>query len=90
LASHKSDDVRAALAAILQAAVPDSVTGVSGHGHQTETAARLTILPAIARDDSERLSRLECEAKVLASLNHGKIAAIYGLVDPPSRGFAPP
>jgi eukaryotic-like serine/threonine-protein kinase len=36
-------------------------------------------LPDALADDPDRLARLEREAKVLASLNHPHIAAIYGL-----------
>jgi eukaryotic-like serine/threonine-protein kinase len=36
-------------------------------------------LPAAFADDPDRLSRLQREAKVLASLNHPNIAQIYGL-----------
>src|SRR5882672_7056684 len=39
----------------------------------------LKFLPASLSSDPERLARLEREAKVLASLNHPGIAAIYGL-----------
>ncbi len=39
----------------------------------------LKFLPASFGDDAERLARFEREAKVLASLNHPNIAAIYGL-----------
>ncbi len=38
----------------------------------------IKILPAAFAADAERLSRFEREAKVLASLNHPNIAAIYG------------
>ena len=38
----------------------------------------IKILPAEFAGDPERLARFEREAKVLASLNHTNIAAIYG------------
>ncbi|HUJ50764.1 MAG TPA: protein kinase [Bryobacteraceae bacterium] len=39
----------------------------------------LKILPAAFASDSGRMARFELEAKVLASLNHPNIAAIYGV-----------
>ncbi len=39
----------------------------------------IKILPAAFTSDPERLARFEREARVLASLNHPKIAAIYGV-----------
>src|SRR6201993_1098109 len=39
----------------------------------------IKVLPASVARDSERLSRFQREAQVLASLNHARIAAIYGL-----------
>jgi serine/threonine protein kinase len=39
----------------------------------------LKVLPAAVVNDSERLTRFQREAQVLASLNHPNIAAIYGL-----------
>ena len=39
----------------------------------------IKVLPAEFASDPERLARFEREAKVLASLNHPNIAAIYGL-----------
>ncbi len=39
----------------------------------------LKILPEAFASDAERLARFEREAKVLASLNHPNIGAIYGL-----------
>jgi serine/threonine-protein kinase len=41
----------------------------------------LKILPPAFAADSERMDRFKREAKVLASLNHPNIAAIYGLED---------
>ena len=38
----------------------------------------IKVLPAAFADDSERLSRFEREARVLATLNHPNIAQIYG------------
>ena len=39
----------------------------------------IKVLPEAVAEDSERLARFEREAKVLASLNHPNIAAIYAL-----------
>src|SRR3990172_1892389 len=39
----------------------------------------LKVLPEAFARDAERMARFEREAKVLASLNHPNIAAIYGL-----------
>jgi serine/threonine-protein kinase len=39
----------------------------------------IKVLPQAFTSDAERLSRFEREAKVLASLNHPNVAAIYGL-----------
>ncbi len=39
----------------------------------------IKVLPAALAQDPERLARFEREAKVLASLNHPNIAAIYGV-----------
>jgi hypothetical protein len=41
----------------------------------------LKVLPEAFSRDTDRMARFEREAKVLASLNHPKIAAIYGLED---------
>ena len=41
----------------------------------------LKVLPEAFTSDPDRLIRFEREAKVLASLNHPNIAAIYGLED---------
>jgi serine/threonine protein kinase len=38
----------------------------------------IKVLPADFADDQDRLARFEREAKLLASLNHANIAAIYG------------
>lgn len=39
----------------------------------------IKVLPAAFADDPDRMARFEREAKVLASLNHPNIAAIYGI-----------
>ena len=39
----------------------------------------IKVLPEAFAHDAERLSRFQREAKMLASLNHPNIAAIYGL-----------
>jgi eukaryotic-like serine/threonine-protein kinase len=39
----------------------------------------LKVLPEAFGRDAERMTRLEREAKVLASLNHPNIASIYGI-----------
>src|SRR4051812_38037553 len=39
----------------------------------------LKVLPEDVADDPDRLSRLQREAQLLASLNHPKIAQVYGL-----------
>jgi serine/threonine protein kinase len=41
----------------------------------------IKILPRTVKDDSDRLARFEREARVLASLNHPHIGAIFGLED---------
>src|SRR6202022_3771551 len=48
----------------------------------------LKVLPEPFAADSERMARFEREAKVLASLNHPNVAAIYGLEESNS-GRAP-
>src|SRR5438034_846105 len=44
-------------------------------------------LPEAFSHDSERVARFEREARVLASLNHPHIAAIYGLEESGGRKF---
>jgi eukaryotic-like serine/threonine-protein kinase len=45
----------------------------------------LKVLPRAFSDDPHRLARFEREARVLASLNHPNIGAIYGLADETGR-----
>jgi Tol biopolymer transport system component len=47
----------------------------------------IKVLPEAFAHDPERLSRFQREAKILASLNHPNIAAIYGLEDCASRNY---
>jgi eukaryotic-like serine/threonine-protein kinase len=46
----------------------------------------IKILPPAVASDSERLKRFEREARLLASLNHPNIGAIYGLESLPAGG----
>ncbi|HEV8384089.1 MAG TPA: serine/threonine-protein kinase, partial [Candidatus Acidoferrales bacterium] len=45
----------------------------------------IKVLPHAFAQDTERLARFEREARLLASLNHPNIAAIYGIEE--SNGF---
>ena len=47
----------------------------------------IKVLPEAFAHDSERLSRFQREAKMLASLNHPNIAAIYGLEEDAGRNY---
>ena len=47
----------------------------------------IKVLPEDFATDPERLARFEREAKLLASLNHANIAAIYGLEDEGEQRF---
>src|SRR5438132_182834 len=55
--------------------------GVVFRGHDTKLLrdVALKVLPDHFADDPDRLSRLQREAQLLASLNHPNIAQIYGL-----------
>jgi len=46
----------------------------------------IKVLPAPFAADPGRLARFEREAQLLASVNHGNIAHVYGLVDLPPEG----
>jgi len=47
----------------------------------------LKFLPVAFAGDPERMSRFEREARLLASLNHPNIAAIYGLEQAEGKRF---
>src|SRR5215475_2250429 len=47
----------------------------------------IKLLPAAFAQDAERIARFEREARVLASLNHPNIAAIYGLEESGGQRF---
>ena len=47
----------------------------------------IKVLPDVFATDQERLARFEREAKVLASLNHPNIAAIYGVEEADGKRF---
>ena len=49
------------------------------HDMRLNRDVALKVLPEAFARDSQRMARFEREAKVLASLNHPNIAAIYGL-----------
>jgi serine/threonine protein kinase len=66
----------------------DAPIGVGGMGevyraNDSKLGRRvaLKVLPEAFARDAERLARFQREAKVLASLNHPNIAAIYGIED---------
>ena len=50
-----------------------------GHDTKLERDVAIKVLPEAFARDPERVARFKREAKVLASLNHNNIAAIYGL-----------
>ena len=47
----------------------------------------IKVLPEAFAHDPQRLSRFQREAKLLASLNHPNIAAIYGLEEDASKSY---
>jgi len=46
----------------------------------------IKVLPELFSSDADRLARFQREAKLLASLNHPNIAAVFGLHETPSTG----
>jgi len=65
-----------------------SLLGVGGMGEvyrardtKLERDVAIKVLPHALASDPDRLARFEREARVLASLNHPHIAAIYGFED---------
>lgn len=47
----------------------------------------IKVLPPSFREDPERMARFEREAKILASLNHANIGAVYGLEQDDTQQF---
>ncbi len=56
-----------------------------GHDTRLDREVALKFLPPELTGDRERLSRFEREARLLASLQHANIAAVYGLEE--AEGF---
>ncbi len=63
--------------------------GIVYEAEDTKLARKVAIkvLPDIFALDPERMARFEREAKVLASLNHSNIAAIYGVEETDGKHF---
>jgi serine/threonine protein kinase/Tol biopolymer transport system component len=63
--------------------------GVVYRAEDSKLARRVAIkvLPEAFTADAERLARFEREARILASLNHPNIAAIYGVEEADGRRF---
>ena len=63
--------------------------GVVYRAHDTtlDRQVAIKVLPEAFPGDPERMARFEREAKLLASLNHSNIAAIYGLEESGGTNF---
>jgi serine/threonine-protein kinase len=63
--------------------------GIVYRAEDTKLARKVAIkvLPEVFTADPERLARFEREARVLASLNHPNIAAIYGVEEADGKRF---
>src|SRR5262245_16540268 len=57
------------------------------HDTRLDRTVALKALPADVANDPERLHRFEREAKLLASLNHPNIAAIYDIAEGDGRRY---
>ena len=57
------------------------------HDHKLRRDVAVKILPEAFADSPERFARFQREARVLASLNHPNIAAIYGLEEFSGKQF---
>jgi len=58
-----------------------------GRDGRLDRDVAIKILPPAFAEDADRLARFEREAKMLASLNHANIAAIYGLEEAEGTRF---
>ena len=58
-----------------------------GRDTRLDRRVAIKVLPDVFAADPERLARFEREARLLASLNHPNIAAIYGLEEANGRRF---
>ncbi len=95
LLAHESED-GSTFARFAGEAMPESIAhyrivdkvGEGGMGavyRATDTKlgreVAIKVLPAVFAGDPDRMARFQREAKLLASLNHPNIAAIYGVED---------
>src|SRR5215813_401520 len=66
---------------VVKSSIGEGGMGVVFRAHDTKLQrdVALKLLPDQFADDPDRLVRFQCEAQILASLNHPNIAQIYGL-----------